>query len=261
VRFGSGDPARNRVHAAEFVKLACDVVVTGGTDAARAMQERTRTTPIVIVGAADVAANGLVTNIARPESNITGFTNNYASIAGKWLQLLREAAPQVARVAVLSSGTVGFGNNTRNAYQLAIDEAAPAIGVRLVKVFYRNPVEIVRAIDAFAAEPNGGLLVLPANLYPDTIIPTAVQYRLPAIYPEREEVAAGGLLSYTSDGVERFRRAAGYVDRLLRGTAKVADLPVQYPTKYELTVNLKTARAIGLTIPEAFLLRADEVIE
>jgi putative ABC transport system substrate-binding protein len=259
LRFGAGDPDRIRAYAAELVGLAPDVIVTSGGAAMGAVQLRTQTIPIVFTAGPDAVAAGLVRNIARPEGNITGFSGLEPSVAGKWLQLLKEAAPRVTRVAVIFNPELQTGSS----YFSLIEAAAAVLGVQAIQTPVRNAVDIVRAIDAFAVEPNGGLLVLPPPLTPairDTILQVAVQHRLPAIYSFQEDAAAGGLMAYAADRVDMSRRAASYVDRLLRG-AKVNELPVQFPTRYALVVNNKAAKAIGLTISEAFLLRADDVIE
>jgi len=206
--------------------------------------------------------NGLVRSLARPEGNTTGFSNSEPTFAGKWLELLKEAVPRVNRVALLFNSELSL-TAVGPAYISSIEAAAAAFAVQTIKLPFRDPIDIVRGIDAFAAEPNGGLIVLPpppqgANR--ETVIRLAAQHRLPAIYNGRDLAAAGGLMSYGSSLADQYRRAASYVDRLLRG-AKVSELPVQFPTKFELVVNLKTAKAIGLAIPESFLLRADEVIE
>jgi putative ABC transport system substrate-binding protein len=257
LRFTGNDPDRMRAYAVELVNLAADVIVTASFPATRAVQEHTKTVPIVFTAGTDPATNDLLQNIARPEGNTTGFTSTIDSLSGKWLELLTEAAPHIARVAlVFNPQTVNVG------YFRPIEAAASRLGVQAFKTSVRDPLETVRAIDAFAAEPNGGLLVVPV-LAVDSyqmLHRVAAQHRLPAIHSNRGGVAAGGLMSYGTDFPENYRRAAGYVDRLLRG-AKVSELPVQFPTKFELVVNLKTAKAIGLTIPESFLLRADEIIE
>jgi putative ABC transport system substrate-binding protein len=217
-----------------------------------------------MAGCGDVASNGTVKNIARPEGNITGVANLFGSIGGKWLQLLKEAAPAVERVGLIYSTEVNAQNATgNNGYMPSIEEAGRVFAVQTVRIPYRNTLDIVRGIDAFAVEPKGGLIVMPppptaAN--GETVVLLAIQHRLPAIYQDRSQVAAGGLLSYGSDVNDLWRRVPFYVDRILRG-AKVSELPVEYPTKFELVVNLETAKAIGLTIPEIFLVRADEVIE
>jgi putative ABC transport system substrate-binding protein len=260
LRFAADDPDRIRAFAAELVSLAPDVIVTSSGAAVSAVHQQTHTIPIVLTAGGDPVADGLVRNIARPEGNITGFSVREPSIAGKWLELLKEAAPHMTRVALLFNPALA---PTNPSYISSIEAAAPALGVQTIKTPVRNAVEIVRAIDAFAAEPNGGLLVLPpapTTAIRDTIFQLAAQHRLPAIYSSLATAAAGGLLAYATDLVDQHRRAASYVDRLLRG-AKVSELPVQFPSKFELVINLKTAKAIGLTIPEAFLLRADELIE
>jgi putative tryptophan/tyrosine transport system substrate-binding protein len=257
LRFAGTDPARMPAYAAELVSFAPDVIVTTSFPATRAAQEQTKTIPIVFTAGTDPATNDLLQNIARPEGNTTGFTTALDSLSGKWLELLKEAAPHLTRVAlVFDPRTVNVG------YLGPIEAAASPLGVQALKTPVRDPLETVRAIDTFAAEPNGGLLVVPVLPEDSTqmLHRIATQYRLPDIHSNRRGVAAGGLLSYGAIVPDNYRRAAGYVDRLLRG-AKVSELPVQFPTKFELVVNLKTAKAIGLTIPETFLLRADEVIE
>jgi putative ABC transport system substrate-binding protein len=226
------------------------------------MQKLTQTIPIIFAGGGDPTANGLVKNIARPESNVTGFPATEPSIAGKQLGLLKEAAPRVGRVAVIFNPDTGVA--VFPGLIAAIEAAAPALSVEILRTPVRNAVDIVRAIDAFAAMPNGGLLILPppptaADL--GVMVQLEAQYRLPAVYTgDRSMAGAGALISYGSDRVDVYRRAADYVDRILRG-AKISELPVQFPTKYDLVINLKTAKAIGLAIPESLLLRADEVIE
>jgi putative ABC transport system substrate-binding protein len=260
LRFAADDPDHIRAYAMELVGLAPDVIVTGAAFATRAVQQQTQTIPIVFIGGGDPAAIGLVQNIERPESNTTGFSGPEPSIAGKYLGLLKEVAPRVNRVAIVFNPEIA---PTAPNYISLIEALAPALGIHAIKTPFRNAIDIVRAIDSFAAEPNGGLVILPppnTTAGRETIVPLAAQHRLPEIYPGPGDAAAGGLLAYTTDTVDRHRHAASYVDRLLRG-AKVADLPVQFPTKFELVINLKTAKAIGLTIPEALLSRADKVIE
>jgi len=258
VRLATGDPDRLHALAVELVSLAPDVMVTTASTT-RAVLEQTQTTPIVIAQGGDPVASGLIRNIARPEGNITGFGTLEPATAGKWLALLKEAVPHLTRVAVLFNPEFG---PTVPSYLALIDAAAPALGVQVVNKPCRNAIDTVRAIDAFAVEPNGGLLVLPPGTGAvETIIPLANEHRLPTIYPLRDVVVAGGLMCYVeADLVDHYRRAASYVDRLLRGT-KVADLPFQFPTNYELVINLKAAKAIGLTIPPQLLLRANELIE
>jgi putative ABC transport system substrate-binding protein len=260
-RFAGEDLDRLQSYAMELVRLAPEVAVTLGGAASRAMQRLTQGIPIVFAGGADPTANGLVKNIARPEGNTTGFSSLEPSIAGKWLGLLKEAAPHITRVAVIYNPDTTLA---APGYITSIELAAPALSVEIIRMPVRDAVDIVRTIDAFATKPYGGLLLLPpplsrANL--EATIRLEAQYRLPAIYGGgRGIAAAGGLMAYGANTVDIYRRCATYVDRLLRG-AKVADLPVQFPTKYDLVVNLKTAKTIGLAIPEAFLLRADELIE
>jgi putative ABC transport system substrate-binding protein len=260
VRFGSADSDRIRAHATELVSLAPEVIVAAGGAPTRALQQQTRTIPIVTSGG-DILANGIVKNIARPEGNITGFPTLYSSIAGKWLELLKEAAPRVGRVAVIYNPQLASDGGAP--FLLPIEEAARALAVNVIKLPFRDAVDIVHGIDSFAADPNGGLIVLPPPPVPgalSTILRLAALHRLPTIYNERSYAAAGGLMTYGANGADRYRRASYFVDRILRG-AKVSELPVEFPTKFELVINLKTAKAMGLTIPESFLLRADEVIE
>jgi putative tryptophan/tyrosine transport system substrate-binding protein len=258
LRSGAGIRDRIRAGAAELVSLAPDVIVTTTSSTTLAAQEQTRTIPIVFASGGDPVAAGLLRNIARPESNTTGFSLTEPSIGGKWLELLREGAPSASRIAVIFNPELVVGG-----YFASIEAAAPALSLQAIKMPVRDAVDVARAIDAFAATPNGGLLVLPpppnAAIF-DAILRLATEHRLPAIYGSRRLANAGALIAYGADDVDLNRRAASYVDRLLRG-AKVSDLPVQFPTKYDLVINLKTAKAIGLTIPEVFLLRADEVIE
>jgi putative ABC transport system substrate-binding protein len=259
LRFGGDDPDRFRAYAAELGSLAHDVIVTSGGAATRAMQQQTQTVPIVFTGAGGTVDTGIVKNLARPEGNITGIANLFSSISGKWLELLKEAVPRVERVAVTYNPQVSAAASDIS----SIEEAARVLAVKAIKVPFSDAVDLVRALDAFAAEPNGGLIVLPPNPTPanrGTILRLAAQHRLPTIYPNRIQAAEGGLMAYGSNPVDRLRRAASFVDRILRG-AKVSELPVEYPTKFELVINLKTAKALGLTIAESFLLRADELIE
>jgi putative ABC transport system substrate-binding protein len=259
LRFGVGDRERLRDYAAELVGLAPDVIFAIGGAPTSALQQRTQTTPIVFRGPDPVDA-GLLRNIARPERNITGFSVYGSSIAGKWLELLKEAAPRLGRVAIIFNPELTL-NPSR--YLASIGAASAALAVPAVNTPAREAGDIVRAIEAFAAEPNGGLLVLPPppNMsVRNTILRAAEQHKLPAIYPSQADAAAGGLLAYATDLIDLDRRAASYVDRLLRG-AKVSELPVQFPTKFELVINLKAAKAIGLTVPPTMLAIADEVIE
>jgi putative ABC transport system substrate-binding protein len=257
LRFTLSDPARLRAYAVELVSLAPDVIVTTSQPATTAVQEHTKTIPIVFTAGNDPVTINLLQNPARPEGNTTGFTVSVDSLSSKWLELLKEAAPHITRVAlVFNPQTVNVG------YFRPIEAAAPLLDVQTLKTPVRDPLEMVRAIDACAAEPNGGLLVVP--VLPDDsyqmLHRLAAQHRLPAIHYNRTNVAAGGLMGYSSNFSDNYRRAATYVDRLLRG-AKVSDLPVEFPTKFELVINLKAAKAIGLTLPPALIARADEVIE
>ena len=254
-RFGGGDGDRIRAYAAELVRLAPDAIVTITLAATLAVQEHTHTTPIIIAGAGDVATNGLVRNIARPEANITGVTNLFGSIGGKWLELLKEAVPTLNRVSFLGKGGV-------SSYRSSIEVASHALSVQMIEIQYRSAVQLVRAIDAFAAQPNGGLIVGPATTRIDigTILELAAQYRLPTIHAARAFAEAGGLISYGSNPPDLWRRVPFFIDRILRGT-KVSDLPVEFPTTFQLVINLKTAKAIGIEIPPSLFARADEVIE
>ena len=266
VRFAGGDRDRISAHAVELVRLAPEViVVSGATLGTIAVQQQTKTIPIVFAEGADPVVGGIVRSLARPEGNTTGFASFEPTVGGKWLEMLKEAAPRITRVAQMfnSALSVTGAMSVFPAYFSAIEAAAPVVGVQTSRTPYSDAIDIVRALDAFAGEPNGGLLLLPPPLpagIREILIRLAIQHRLPAIYGFRDHAVAGGLISFGSNIADQHRRAASYVDRLLRG-AKVSDLPVQFPTKFELVVNLKTAKAIGLTIPESFLLRADEVIE
>jgi putative ABC transport system substrate-binding protein len=260
LRFGSEDPGRFRTYAAELVNLAPEAIITDSAATTRAVQEKTQTIPIVITAVGDPAVNGLVRSLAHPEGNITGITNLYGSIGSKWLELLKEAAPGIERVALVSNPQLLAAGSS---YLPAIVEAAQTLRIRTIGVPYRDPFDLVRGIDEFATEPNGGLIIVPPQpnvAGRQTVFRLAAQHRLPTIYQARQFAAEGGLLAYGSAAIDRFPRAASFVDRILRG-AKVSDLPIEFPTKFELVVNLKTAMAIGLTLPPSFLARADEVIE
>ena len=221
--------------------------------------QATRTVPIVFAVVADPVGAGFVDSLARPGGNATGFMTFEYSLSGKWLELLKQIAPGVTRVAVLRDPAIASGIGQFG----AIQAVAPSLGVEVSPVNVRDAGEIERAVAAFARSPNGGLIVTAsalAALHRDLIITLAARHKLPAVYFERFFVAAGGLISYGPDFVDQYRRAAGYVDRILKGE-KPADLPVQAPTKYELVINLKTAKALGLDVPPTLLARADEVIE
>jgi putative ABC transport system substrate-binding protein len=224
-----------------------------------ALQQATRTVPIVFALVSDPVGAGFVDSLPRPGSNATGFTNFEYVISAKWLELLKQIAPGLTRVAVLRDSAIAAGAGQLGAMQAV----APSLGVELSPIGVRDAGEIERAIAAFARSPNGGLILTASALAPvhrDLIITLAARHRLPAVYYERYFAADGGLISYGPDQLDQYRRAAGYVDRILKGE-KAANLPVQSPAKYELVVNLKTAKELGLTIPETILVRADEVIE
>jgi putative ABC transport system substrate-binding protein len=257
----ASDPNRIRAVAAELVGLAPDAIVTTSLAATRAMQEQTQSIPIIFTGVGgNPVAAGVVSSIARPDGNATGFTNLFFSISGKWMELLKSAAPHVTRVALLFNPAAT--PRPPRGYIAQAEAAAPALAVQLIQMPVRNDLELVRAIDAFGGEQNGGLILLPpGGVNVDLLIRLAKQHRLPGMFPDRAYVVQwGGLMSYGSIEADRYRGAASYVDRILRG-AKVSELPVQYPTKFELVINLKVAKLIGLTIPESLLVRADEVIE
>jgi putative tryptophan/tyrosine transport system substrate-binding protein len=246
-------------HAAEFVGMTPDVILAGAASASRPMQRATRTIPIVFANVPDPVANGFVTNLARPGGNITGFANYEPTIAVKWLELLKQIAPDVARVAFIYDPT----NPTGVAYLREIEAAASSFGAQMSGAAVRDNEEIERAIAAFAREPNGGLVVAggpSTTSHQAVVIALAARHRLPAVYPVREAVTGGGLASYGVDTSDLFRRAASYVDRILKGE-KPSDLPVQFANKFELVINLKTAKALGLDPSIPLLARTDEVIE
>jgi putative tryptophan/tyrosine transport system substrate-binding protein len=258
-RWTAADADRFRTYAAELVALAPDVILVATTPGVTAVQQATRTVPIVFVTVIDPVGGGFVSNLARPGGNTTGFALYEYGISAKWLELLKQIAPGVTRVAVVRDPTSVSGTG-----QLAaIQAVAPSFGVELSPVDTRDTGEIERAIAAFARSANGGLIVTasPAALTHRKLISAqAAAHRLPAVYPFRYHVTDGGLISYGPESIDPYRRAAIYVDRILKGE-KPSDLPVQAPTKYELVINLKTAKALGLEIPATVLARADEVIE
>ncbi len=259
IRWAGADIDAIRRQAAELVALAPDVILAHANAAVGALQKVTRTVPVVFPVAGDPVASGFVDTLARPGRNATGFMQFEFSLSGKWLELLKQIAPGVTRSAVLRDTSVGTGTT-----QFAIIQAvAPSLRVEVNPINAGDPGEIGRGVEALARSPNGGLVVTAgaaAALHRELIITLAAQYKLPTVYFERTFVDAGGLISYGANLIGQYRKAAEYVDRILKGE-KPADLPVQAPTKYELVVNLKTAKALGLDIPPSFLARADEVIE
>ena len=258
-RWGEDDVERARRYATELLALGPDVILASGTLSVAPLQRSSRTLPIVFVGVVDPVGGGIVDNLARPGGNATGFLVFEYSLSGKWLDLLRQVAPSVTRVAVLRdpdipSGTAMFG---------VIQSAAQSVGLEVSPIGMRDSGEIERAVADFARSANGGLIVTTGasvSVHRDLIVTLAAKHKLPAVYAYRFMVAAGGLMSYSPDQVDEYRRAAVYVDRILKGE-KPADLPVQAPTKYELVINLKTAKALGLSVPQSLLSRADEVME
>ncbi len=258
-RWGARDADGLRKYAAELVALAPDVIVAAGGPSVGALQQASSTIPIVFVRVVDPVGAGFVASLARPAGNATGFTPFEYGISTKWLELLKEIAPRVARAAVLRdpANPAGIG------LLAAMQGVAPSLGVELRPVGVRDAGEIERAVAAFGREPNGGLIVTSSGLaiaHRDLISALAAQHRLPTVYFQRSFVTSGGLISYGDKPIDSYRRAAGYVDRILRGE-KPADLPVQAPTRYELVINLNTAKALGLEVPPTLLARADEVIE
>jgi putative ABC transport system substrate-binding protein len=256
-RWGAGNVGAMRKYAAELVALTPDVLLGPGTTPVGPLLEATRTVPIVFVHVVDPVGAGFVASLARPGGNATGFVQFEYGISGKWLELLKQIAPgltAVIRDASVSSGIGQFG---------AIQSAAASLRVEVSPINVRDDSEIEHDLSAFARSPNGGLIVTAsaaAAVHKDFIVTAAARHKLPAVYYDRNFAAAGGLVSYGPDLVEQYRHAAGYVGRILKGE-KPADLPVQAPTKYELVINLKTAKALGLDLPPTLLVRADEVIE
>ena len=258
-RWSEGDADRLRRYAAELVALAPQVILAVAGPAVAALQEASRTVPIVFVTVADPVGSGFVDSLARPGGNVTGFTIFEFGISGKWLELLKEIAPSVTRAAVLYDPSIIPGGGQLD----VIQSVAPSFGVELSPIRVSEIGEIERAIMSFAGSSNGGIILTAntsANVYREKIIAIAARHRLPAIYPAAFYVTGGGLLSYGPDRVDQYQQAADYVNRILMGE-KPADLPVQAPVKYELAINLKTAKALGLTVPATLLARADEVIE
>jgi len=259
IRWGTTDAAEIRRQAAELVALAPDDILAGGISTVPSLMQATRTIPIVFVMVSDPVAAGFVDSLARPGGNVTGFMNYEYSMSGKWLELLKEVAPTVTWVAVLRDPTISSGIGEF----AAIQAVAPQLGIDVSPMSVRDAAEIEHAVTAFAGIPNSGLIVTAGRLAVanrELILMLAARHKLPAVYFERFFVATGGLISYGPNYIDQFRRSAGYVDRILKGE-KPADLPVQNPTKYELVVNLKTAKALGLDVPWILQQRADEVIE
>jgi putative tryptophan/tyrosine transport system substrate-binding protein len=259
IRWGAGDAERYRTYSAELVALAPDIILAAAGSTIPALLQATRAVPIVFAQTPDPIGAGFVESLAHPGGNVTGFTTFEYGMSGKYLELLKEIAPRVTRAAVLRDATdpAGIGQ------WAAIQSMAPSLGVEVILIALRDAGEIDRAITAFASGSNGGLIVTgsaPAAVHRDLIIASAARHRLPAVYPYPFFASSGGLISYGPDTVDQYRHAASYVDRILKG-AKPGDLPVQSPTKFELVINLKTAKSLGLEIPPMLLARADEVIE
>jgi putative ABC transport system substrate-binding protein len=257
-RWGGGDPERIRKLVAEIIALEPDAILLSGTSVVPPMMQATRTIPIVFVQVIDPVGSGFVKSLARPGGNVTGFTQFEYSLAAKWVELLKQIAPHVTRAAVIRDPSRGPGIG-----QFAVVQAiAPSLGMELSPINALDLSEMESEIAAFARAPNGGLVVTVGGtaFHRDVIIALAAKHRLPAVYPYRYFVSGGGLISYGPDTIDQYRRAAEYIDRIFKGE-KAADLPVQAPTKYELVINLKTAKALGLTVPPSVLARADEVIE
>ena len=258
-RWGAGDASLTRTYARELVAPGPDVVMAVSSGAVAPLREVTRSVPIVFAVVADAVGAGFVESLVRPGGNVTGFTAYEYAVSGKWLELLKEIVPRVTRVAVLRDSAIAAGPGQFGAMQAL----APSLGMELHPVDLHEPGEIERAIGEFAKGSNNGLIVSgspSATIHRNLIIMLAARHRLPAVYYDRFYVTGGGLISYGADYLDECRRAAGYVDRILKGE-KPADLPVQAPTKYELVINLKTARALGLEVPPTLLATAGEVIE
>jgi putative tryptophan/tyrosine transport system substrate-binding protein len=259
LRWAAADPDKARSFAKELVGMAPDVIVSSSNLVTEIVQQVTHTIPIVFVFVGDPVGSGFVTNVARPGGNLTGFPIFETAIAGKWVEIFNEVAPQVTRVAFMLHPETP----AHVAFLHAAEAAAPPLKIKLNALSVHNAAEIERRVSEFAREPNGGLIVTPHAItveHRNVIVGLAARHRLPALYPLRNFVINGGLISYGTNPIDPFRQGASYVDRILKGE-KPADLPVQFPTKYELVINLKTAKALGLTVPPSLLSRADEVIE
>jgi putative ABC transport system substrate-binding protein len=258
-RTGAADNDAIRTFAAEIIASRPDVVLAAGATITAALQRASRSVPIVFVNATDPVGGGLVASLARPGGNTTGFTQFEFGLSAKWLELLKEIARAITRVAVIRDPTARTGGGQLG----AIQAVAPSLGVELTPIDPHEPDEMERSLEAFASDRRSGLVVTTSRLaraHRDLIVAVAGRHQLPAVYPARIYVADGGLVSYGPDSTDPYRRAAGYIDRILKGE-KAADLPVQAPTKYQLVVNLKTAKALSLDVPATLLARADEVIE
>jgi putative ABC transport system substrate-binding protein len=255
----TGSPEEIRKHATELVGLGSDVILATGVSTVGPLQQATSAVPIVFAVVPDPVGAGIVDSLARPGGNVTGFTTFEYNLSGKWLELLKEVAPRVTRAAVLRNAAISAGIGQ----YAAIQSVAPSLGVELTPMNVRDASEIERAITEFSRTPNAGPIVTGSALvaaHRDLVVSLAQRHRVPAVYYERSFSVAGGLMSYGPDVLDEYRQAAGYVDRILQGE-KPADLPVQAPTRYELLINLKTAKALGLDMPATLLARADEVIE
>jgi putative tryptophan/tyrosine transport system substrate-binding protein len=259
VRWGNGDAARVRSFASELVDLAPDVILGVNTPPVRALKQATRTLPIVFTGLSDPVGDGIVTSLSKPGGNFTGFSSFDPALAGKWLQLLKEILPTIVRAAVIYNPDTA----PHSIFLPALEAAAPSLAIALVRATVREAAEIENSVAAMAREPGGSVAVMPDIFTATnraTIISAIARHRLPAIYPIRYHVLDGGLISYGPDFIDLHRQAASHVDRILKG-ARPADLPVQTPTKFELVVNLRTAKALGFSMPPTLLARADEVLE
>jgi putative ABC transport system substrate-binding protein len=260
IRARAGDPQRALAYARDLVASGPDVILAEGTPVLAAVKAATRDIPVIFVAVTDPVGAGFVQSLSRPDGNVTGFSTFEPEIGGKWLELLKDVAPRLQRAAgIVDPAFKGFANHWR-----AIEDLAPRMELEITTIaFHDRTDDIERSVGEFAAKPDGGLIVLPTainNVARDRIFALATRYRLPAVYPFSHFAHQGGLMSYGFDSIANFPRAAGYIDRILKG-AKPADLPVQAPTKYELVINLGAAKAIGLTLPLTLLARADEVIE